>query len=378
MSDSQSWQVRCWGDMATLAYGRAPTQYGATKADGNVPLYGTNGQFGYTPSALAMGPTVIVGRKGAYRGVHYVRGPFWVVDTGFYLVPSRPLDPRWAYYELLTHDINAMDSGSAIPSTSREDFYAMPVRVPPLPEQVQIGAALGVLDDKIELNRRLVGTIRAMAHHELRLGADETSPLRLGDLGDIQKGLSYKGSGLLANQNSIPMVNLANFGRQGWLDRGSLKPYSGAHQSRHLVRGWDVVVANTDLTQQRLILGRPGLIPEDVPSAIFSHHVYAVRLRDPDLAVAVWAALNTHEFRVRAEGYATGTTVAGLPRDALEEFEFSVASGEVRKMARALIRRAWRAEIESATLASVRDTLLPELISGRLPAREFESHEVAL
>jgi len=45
------------------------------------------------------------------------------------------MDLRRAYYCLLTYDINGMDSGSAIPSTSREAFYRMPVRVPPLQEQ---------------------------------------------------------------------------------------------------------------------------------------------------------------------------------------------------------------------------------------------------
>jgi type I restriction enzyme S subunit len=54
-----------------------------------------------------------------------------VIDTAFYLEPKRPLEIRWAYYELLRQDINNMDSGSAIPSTSREDFYSVPVLIPP-------------------------------------------------------------------------------------------------------------------------------------------------------------------------------------------------------------------------------------------------------
>jgi type I restriction enzyme S subunit len=37
---------------------------------------------------------------------------------------------KWAYYEILRADINSMDSGSAIPSTSREDFYSIAVCVP--------------------------------------------------------------------------------------------------------------------------------------------------------------------------------------------------------------------------------------------------------
>ena len=81
----------------------------------------------------------------------------------FMLSRKRRMDLRWAYYCLLTYDINNMDSGSAIPSTSREDFYRLPVEVPPVVEQQAIACILGALDDKIELNRRMNQTLEAMA-----------------------------------------------------------------------------------------------------------------------------------------------------------------------------------------------------------------------
>jgi type I restriction enzyme S subunit len=60
-------------------------------------------------------------------------------------------------------DLNSLDSGSAIPSTSRESFYSLPVRVPPVAEQRAIAHILGTLDDKMELNRRMSETLEAMA-----------------------------------------------------------------------------------------------------------------------------------------------------------------------------------------------------------------------
>jgi len=70
---------------------------------------------------------------------------------------------KWAYYELLTHDINSMDSGSAIPSTTRDAFYALNALVPPLDQQRRIAHIFGTLDDKIELNRRMNRTLEAIA-----------------------------------------------------------------------------------------------------------------------------------------------------------------------------------------------------------------------
>lgn len=157
------WQRRLWGEIATLEYGKSLSGY--RESTGDVPVYGTNGQIGWTNETLYDQPGVIIGRKGAYRGVHYSSIPFFVIDTAFYLkpLPGQKLDPKWAYYELLTQDINLMDSGSAIPSTSREDFYALELFLPPLDEQIAIASLLTGFDDKIEANRRQNETLEATA-----------------------------------------------------------------------------------------------------------------------------------------------------------------------------------------------------------------------
>ena len=122
------WRKCKWGDLATLEYGKGIRGY--ELATGPFPVYGTNGAVGWHSEPLCPYPGVVIGRKGAYRGVHYVPTPFYAIDTAFYLKPKTniDIDLKWAFFELLTQDINSMDSGSAIPSTSREDFYQLPVR----------------------------------------------------------------------------------------------------------------------------------------------------------------------------------------------------------------------------------------------------------
>src|SRR5712691_6219792 len=130
------WCETSWGEIATLEYGKALRGYQTAK--GKVRVFGTNGQVGWTTEPQSSGPGVIVGGKGAYRGIHFSNDPFWVIDTAYYIKPRVPLDLQWSYYELKTHDISSIDSGSAIPSTSRPDFYALPVLVPPINEQRSI------------------------------------------------------------------------------------------------------------------------------------------------------------------------------------------------------------------------------------------------
>lgn len=158
---ANNWYETTWGELATLEYGKGIRGY--NDAEGAYRVFGTNGPVGWHDTPIYDKASVIVGRKGAYRGIHYSPEPFFVIDTAFYLKPKVEFDMRWAYYQLLTKDINAMDSGSAIPSTSRDEFYHLSVKFPPLEEQRRIARILGTLDDKIELNRQLNTTLEKIA-----------------------------------------------------------------------------------------------------------------------------------------------------------------------------------------------------------------------
>ena len=184
---SGAWQSLRWGDVATLEYGKGLRGYEG--GVGAYRVYGTNGPIGWHSESLCEHATVVVGRKGAYRGVHYSPFPCWVIDTAFSLVPKIEFDMRWAYYQLLTQDINGMDSGSAIPSTSRDAFYSLPVDVPPLPEQRAIAHVLGTLDDKIELNRQMNRTLEETARALFRSWFVDFDPVRAKAAGRPPAGL---------------------------------------------------------------------------------------------------------------------------------------------------------------------------------------------
>lgn len=149
--------MKCkWGQLISLEYGK-PVKDKA-KTDGQYSVYGTNGQIGTSDlPPLCNHASFILGRKGAYRGVHYSSTPFSVIDTAFYAENLHPelLNIEWAYYKFLTYDINSMDSGSAIPSTDRYEIYAIEVDLPDYKSQEKTVGILRSFDDKIELNNKI-------------------------------------------------------------------------------------------------------------------------------------------------------------------------------------------------------------------------------
>lgn len=401
---SDSWLATTWGQVVSLEYGKGLRDYRTT--GGKVPVYGTNGAIGWTDSALCHTDGVVIGRKGAYRGVHYSRNPFFVIDTAFYLRPLVELDMRWAYYQLLTVDINGMDSGSAIPSTSREDFYKLPVNVPSFPEQQRIAQLLSQFDDRIELLRATNETLEAIAQALFKSWFVDFDPVRAKSEGRTPEGMDEATAALFpdtfedsplgqipTNWGSGNLGHLASLNPESWtaskhpdfvryVDLSNTKanrvdvtdsiPFDEApSRARRALRDHDTIVgtvrpgnrsfayiygATDDLTGST---GFAVLRPKKPIDAAF---VYLGATKDSSIEHLAHTADGGAYPAVRPEVVAA-LSVAIPSRAVLDVF------GEV---AIGLLNKAGSNEKEAECLGRLRDSLLPRLISGQLRVHDVE------
>jgi hypothetical protein len=251
----------------------------------------------------------------------------------------------------------------------REDFLAFEFPAPTT-DLLNLAETLGALDDKIESNRRAMELEFLLAVNVLTAGSTEA--VRVAEVAAITKGLSYKGSGLNdgTTPGAVEMINLANFTTSGQMKAEGVKHYTGDFKPTHRLSELDLIVANTDLTQDREILGRGFLLPPRHVGAIHTHHTSVVRFQDGKkwMTPFLWARLQSPDFRDRAKGFATGTTVTALPVETLLDFEFTVPLEPemISAKGNALIRHAWQLKDEAESLSRTRDALLPALLSGRI------------
>ena len=108
----------------------------------------------------------------ASTGFAVVRGKEGIADTGFlywYLAQDHIVEQL--------HTI-AEHSTSAYPSIRPADLEQLELRLPPMGEQRRIAGVLGCLDDKIELNRRMAGTLEEMARALFRSWFVDFEPVR--------------------------------------------------------------------------------------------------------------------------------------------------------------------------------------------------------
>jgi len=198
--------------------------------------------------------------------------------------------------------VKPITTGVNIPHISGKQILDYEFTLPPLPEQRRIAGILSTYDDLIENNQRRIRILEDMARrlyrewfvhfrypgHESVPFAD--SPLgqipqgwevkKLGDVAATFRGRSYR-SVDLADEGGFPFLNLKCLDRDGGFRRSGLKRYIGEFKETHLAKKGDIVMAVTDMTQERRIVARAALVPSlDNEFGVFSMDlVTSVRLK---------------------------------------------------------------------------------------------------
>lgn len=378
------WRETTVGEFAPFSYGKGLPQRKRNEF-GRIPVYGSNGIVGYHDQALLEGPVIIIGRKGTIGAVHYCDDPCWPIDTTFYVTEAEGRDLRFAYYLLKSLGLDRFNFDSAVPGLNRNTAHCRRITVPLLPEQHTIAHILGALDDKIELNRQMNQTLEAIAAaifkswfvdfdpmRAKRDGRDSGPPKEIADLfpdrfedselGEIPKGwkvsklgdvidLAY-GKALKAS-NRIP-GNVPVYGSNGPV---------GFHNEA-LVKGPGIVVGRK---------GNPGIVtwssrdfypidttfyvvPKGSVSSLF-YLFYALKAQDlPSLSAdSAVPGLNRNLAYMSQVLVPSKLVLSALDKQVIPLFEKIEAN-----------------EDESHSLSSLRDALLPKLLSGELRVPDAE------
>ena len=398
----EGWRESKWGDEISLNYGKAIRGYQNAEADYRV--FGTNGPVGWHHEPLTEGPGVILGRKGAYRGVHYSEEPFYVIDTAYYVQPKSELNMRWLYYSVIYHQLGEIDDGSPIPSTTRAAVYVRDVDIPPRPEQDAIAETLGALDDKIEVNRRTNETLEAMARAVFRDWFVDFGPTRR-QMAGASDPLAILG-GLIRNPEEahhlaplFPAMLDDDGLPEGW-EEGTLAdyaieikdtvkpteidpstPYIGLeHMPRRSIAlgEWEpaskVTSNKARFENGQILFGklRPyfhktGIAPL---AGICSTDIVVIDANEGSYRSFVTSCVSTKEFVDFTDQTSTGTKMPRTKWATMKGFLIAKAPTEILdafdNIAAPLLEKVTASIGENRTLASTRDLLLPKFMSGEI------------
>ena len=297
------------------------------------------------------------------------------------------------------HQLLANTSQVGVPSIAQPVTYlrTLHVPLPPLAEQRAIAHILGTLDDKIELNRRMNATLEAMARALFKswfvdfdpvrakmAGRDTGLPKEVADLfpdrlvdselGEIPEGwapgilgdivsLNPESWGTSDPPQSVAYVDLTN-AKWGYIEKVETYSWEQApSRARRVLRKRDTIVATV----------RPGngsfaLIDEDGLTGSTGFAV--LRPRRIHYRELAWCAATSWDSIDRLAHLADGGAYPAVRPDAVLTTPIVLADCGPRKAfaasAAALLDRVETNKRVSRALASLRDVLLPRLVSGEL------------
>ncbi|SDW76589.1 restriction endonuclease subunit S [Nitrosomonas communis] len=378
------WQHTTLGKFVSLQRGHDLTE--SERKPGAVPVMGSAGQNGFHDAALAKGPGIVIGRSGASFGqVHYCLVDYWPHNTALYVTNFHGNDPQFAYYFLKNINFTRYNSGSAQPSLNRNFIYPIEMNVPQIDEQRAIAHILGTLDDKIELNRRMNETLEAIARAIFKSWFVDFDPVRAKASGEPPDSICCR-LGLTPDLLALFPDRLVDseLGEipEGWevqtvgevIDRLSIgkkyeqKTVKAAGKVPVLDQGKSGIIGYHD--------DEPGVAASiDSPVAVFANHTCYMRLiyfpfsaiqnvlpfvgKGVDTIWAFHAAFGKQSF-IEYKGHWPDFLIHKIVVPGMK-----LANGFSR-VVHSLLKMAWEKESESNTLGTLRDTLLPKLLSGEL------------
>lgn len=292
----------------------------------------------------------------------------------------RKVDPRFLLYTFLAPEFqesirNYTISGSTVDRIPLLEFPKFPIRLPPLPEQRAIARVLGALDDKIELNRRVNRTLedmaRALFNDWLERMEGELETVTTQSLTD--SGVLIIGDGYRAKRSELRPTGLP-FARAGNID-------GGFQFTDCEYMGVDGVQAAGDKVSRPLdsvftskgTVGRLALVSKSTPTFVYAPQLCFWRAADP-------SRLNPFVLHQWMHGDEFGEQV-DMTKGQTDMADY-VSLTDQRRMRITLPSPKRQAEVgrhlerlygmmdqnttQIGTLAALRDSLLPVLLSGEL------------
>ena len=406
---ADEWQETTLGEFVRLQRGHDLPE--GDRRPGVVPIMGSAGQNGFHDTAKASGPGVVIGRSGvgSMGVVTYSATDYWPHNTVLYVTNFLGNDERFTYYFLQNLHLRRFDSGSAQASLNRNYIYPIRIRIPNPPEQRRIAYTLGTLDDKIDLNRRMNGTLEATAQALFKSWFVDFDPVRAkvdgldcgapkpiadlfpdsfeeSELGGIPKGWKVGRFGdvveCLRDQEDPQSFQEALFQHFSIpaFDAGQTPKteYGKSIKSLKLRVPAGVILLsklNPDIDRVWMVDVRPG------DRAVCSTEFLVLRALSPFTRSFVYCLARSPIFRQQIEGLVTGTSKSHqrAPSDSILNLAVVIPPSSIvasfDRYAGDQLARTLECRRETNTLADLRDTLLPKLISGELRSTSPDCHE---
>ena len=295
----------------------------------------------------------------------------------------------------------------AVAGITGKDLVKLAIPLPPLKEQQSIAYILSTFDKKIELNRQINETLEAMARAIFKSWFVDFDPVRAIMEGREPYGMDAETASLFPNSFEVSPLgeipkgwkigtigDVADNPRRGVTpnDINQNTPYIGLeHMPRNSITlgEWglaqDVTSNKFRFYQGEILFGklRPYFhkVGVAVQDGVCSTDILVIVPKYAEWYSFVLAHVSSDEFVQYTDGTSTGTKMPRTNWSDMKAYKIVLPPKNIaehfNKIVQGMVEAIQSNIIQSHTLISIRDTLLPKLLSGELRVKEADKYAEA-
>ena len=349
-----------------------------SERQGNYRYYGAQGVIDYVNDYIFDGTYLLIAEDGEnlkskkQNIAQVAKGKFWVNNHAHIVQTNELCDLQYLHYLINSMDLSGYITGSAQPKLSQANLNAVTLQLPFIDEQKKIVAILGSLDDKIELNNKINENLQQQAAAIFRSWFVDCVPFG-GTAPDEWENVTLEGITALVSRGITPKY--ADDTDQIVINQKCIRnhmidlSFARSHRPKVINDKWlrfgDLLINSTgDGT-----LGRAAQVWFQPHNLTVDSHVTIVRPAAENMTfyIGLWGTQHEREIESLHTG-STGQTE--LPRDRVKAIELLLPDKETLNRFNALIAPMAATIVsnqeENNRLVSIRDALLPRLMSGEI------------
>ena len=362
-----NWKNGELGDFVTLKRGFDLPQQ--KREDGQVPIFSSSGITGTHSTAMVKAPGVITGRCGTIGEVFYAAEDFWPLNTTLFVEDFHGNDAKFIYYFLKTLEWSKFTSASAVPGINRNTVHKEIVSLPDIETQKRIASTLSMLDEKIKTNVEINDNLEQQAQSYFQeLFVDNADPEwstgTISDLGTVVGGSTpskakpeyYTESGIAWITPKDLSINKSKFVSHGENDITEL----GLKNSSAVI-----MPEGTVLFSSRAPIGYIAIAAGEVAT----NQGFKSVVPKPEIGTPFVYFFLKNTLPV-IEGMASGSTFKEVSGSTMKKVPAVVPDAETlakfNNFCAPIFAQQRILEEQNQSLATLRDNLLPKLMSGEI------------
>ena len=350
---------------------------------------------------------IIISARGTVGAMAMLKKPLAFNQSCFGLRgKTEIINQEYLFYYLKNYMkvLKAKTQGSVFDTINLATFDLIDFNLPTLDKQERIAHILATIDNKIDANQAINAELESMAKTiydywflQFEFPNEEGKPYKssggkmvwnaelkreipegweakqIKDIATTNRGISYTAKDLA--DIGTPILSLASVSRTGAYIPEGIKYFCGEVPSSKELKPYDLIMCNTDMTQQREVIARCIMVPDIFENVItHTHHITKVSLNDDSYNSYFCSTTQSSWFHEYVKGFSSGTNVLGLDAKAFDKIWLPVPDKNTAEKYNKTFMKLQKDKSnllkQNQELASLRDFLLPMLMNGQITFKD--------